>query len=140
MSETLSDAFRRGALLFDDGAFFEAHDAWEGRWRIETDGASRLCLQGLIQVAAGFHKLAVIGAPDSASRLLARGLAKLDACPASTLDPNMGTFREALRACALALATGRFDLAQIPRLISESPSVTKRDSRTVKRRQGGEEE
>ena len=117
MSETLSDAFRRGAVLFDAGAFFEAHEAWEERWRIETDAKSRLCLQGLIQVAAAFHKLAVIGAPDAASRLLARGLAKLDACPASTLDPKMGAFREGLRACARGLATGRFDRAHIPRLI-----------------------
>jgi uncharacterized protein len=119
VSETLSDAFRRGALLFDAGAFFEAHEAWEDRWRIETDELSRLCLQGLIQVAAAFHKLAAIGAPDSAARLLARGLAKLDACPASTLDLNMGAFREGLRACALALATGRFDRTEIPRLISK---------------------
>jgi hypothetical protein len=127
VSETLSDAFRRGALLFDAGAFFEAHEAWEDRWRIETDAISRLCLQGLIQVAAAFHKLAIVGDPESASRLLARGLAKLDACPASTLDPNMGAFREGLRACAFGLATGRFDRTEIPRLISESTSVAERD-------------
>ncbi len=102
MSETLSEAFRRGARLFDAGAFFEAHEAWEERWRIETDPACRICLQGLIQVAAAFHKLIVSGAEEPASRLLARGLAKLEACPVSTLDPCIGAFRDELRARALA--------------------------------------
>jgi hypothetical protein len=117
---SLSEAFRRGALLFDAGAFFEAHEAWEERWRIETDPACRLCLQGLIQVAAAFHKLIVSRAEEPASRLLARGLAKLDACPPSTLDPRIGAFREELRACALATEVGTANRARIvpPRLIT----------------------
>ena len=119
MPETLSEAFQRGAFLFDAGAFFEAHEAWEERWRIETDPACRLCLQGLIQVAAAFHKLIVLGAEEPASRLLARGLAKLDACPPSTLDPCISAFREQLHACALATEVGTPNRARVipPRLI-----------------------
>ncbi len=115
LPETLVDAFLRGALLFDSGAFFEAHEAWEERWRVETDADSRRCLQGLIQVAAAFHKL-VAKAPDSASRLLARGLAKLDACPASGLGSDLSAFRERLRACAEALADPGFDRSTIPKI------------------------
>lgn len=120
MSETLSEAFRRGALLFDAGAFFEAHEAWEERWRIEADPACRICLQGLIQVAAAFHKLIVLGAEEPASRLLARGLAKLDACSPSTLDPCIGAFRDELRARSLGAEAGTANRPRIipPRLIA----------------------
>jgi predicted metal-dependent hydrolase len=114
--ETLSDAFVRGAFLFDSGAFFEAHEIWEDRWRVEPDPTLRLCLQGLIQVAAAFHKLLVVGAEDSALRLLARGLAKLDACPATVRDLELGRFHDGLRTCAHALATGSFDRAAIPKI------------------------
>jgi uncharacterized protein len=112
---TLVDAFLRGALLFDSGAFFEAHEAWEERWRVETHADSRRCLQGLIQVAAAFHKLG-LKAPDSAARLLAQGLAKLDACPASRLGSDLSAFREGLRACAEALADPGFDCSTIPKI------------------------
>jgi hypothetical protein len=115
LPESLVDAFLRGALLFDSGAFFEAHEAWEERWRVETDADSRRCLQGLIQVAAAFHKL-VAKAPDSASRLIAQGLAKLDACPASALGSDLSAFREGLRACAEALADPAFDRSTIPKI------------------------
>jgi len=71
-------ALHRGCLLFDEGRFFDAHDAWEEAWRVEG-GAVRLLLQGLIQVAAGFHKGLVQGRPPSMARLLDAGLRKIDA-------------------------------------------------------------
>jgi len=106
----------RGAALFDSGAFFEAHEAWEERWRVETDPTSKLSLQGLIQVAAAFHKLLALRSPAAASRLLAKGLAKLDACPAHADYASLGAFREGVRACAQALAAGAFDRSAIPKL------------------------
>jgi predicted metal-dependent hydrolase len=105
-----------GARLFDEGAFFEAHEAWEERWLAETDQTRRRLLQGLIQIAAAFHKLLVMGSADAASRLLAKGLAKLDACPAHIEGAEIAAFREGTRACATALAEGRFDRSAIPRL------------------------
>lgn len=105
----------RGARLFDEGAYFAAHEVWEERWRITDDADERRLLQGLIQVAAGFHKLALGRNPDSAVRLLERGLAKLDACvSADGLD--LESFRVAVRACARAPAGDRFDPATIPKL------------------------
>ncbi len=157
----MNDPFARGARLFDAGRFFEAHEAWEERWRVATDRAERDLLQGLIQVAAAFHKLVEMK-PDgtspappgrgqnlgstspappgrgqnlgstspappgrgqdreaSASRLLAKGLAKLDACPAHVLGQgqnliHLATFREGVRACASDLAAGHFVRAAIP--------------------------
>ncbi|MGO9836811.1 MAG: DUF309 domain-containing protein [Polyangiaceae bacterium] len=106
LSTLVDDSFARGARLF------EAHEVWEGRWRVATDKGERAFLQGLIQVAAAFHKLLVMKSPDSASRLLARGLAKLDAYPARVQEMDLAAFREPLRACDFA--GGHLTRATIP--------------------------
>lgn len=115
VDELSHEAFLRGARLFDRGAFFEAHEAWEERWRTETDTSSRRFFQAFIQVAAAFHKLIVMRAPASALRLLARGLAKLDACPNVSAFGIVG-FCAALRVCEQAIAQGTFDPSMIPTL------------------------
>ncbi|WP_242333514.1 MULTISPECIES: DUF309 domain-containing protein [Anaeromyxobacter] len=71
-------ALDAGVRLFDDGRFFDAHEVWEDAWRDEA-GAPRLALQGLIQIAAGFHKGLVQGRPAGMVRLLGAGLGKLEA-------------------------------------------------------------
>jgi hypothetical protein len=116
MADPSQDAFRRGARLFDAGAFFDAHEAWEEHWRVETDQGSRRFLQGLIQIAAAFHKLVVVKSPASASRLLARGLAKLDACPDEIALRGLASFRDAVRAFERALALGGADASSIPKI------------------------
>ena len=108
--------FVRGARLFDAGSFFEAHEAWEECWLVETNERQRRILQGLIQIAAGFHKLIVMGAGDSASRLLARGLAKLDGTPAKIGGLSICAFRDAVRLFARDLAAGRFDGSAVPKI------------------------
>jgi uncharacterized protein len=45
-------ALEQGRTLFNQGCFFEAHEAWEAAW-LHEEGELRLLLQGLIQVAAG---------------------------------------------------------------------------------------
>jgi hypothetical protein len=67
---SVNDPFARGTRLFDAGKFFEAHEVWEERWRVATDQVERDLLQGLIQVAAAFHKLLVMKSTDAALRLL----------------------------------------------------------------------
>ncbi|HEY8086757.1 MAG TPA: DUF309 domain-containing protein [Polyangiaceae bacterium] len=115
--EPCDEALLRGARLFDAGAFFEAHEAWEERWRVEKLPAVRTLLQGLIQIAAAFHKLVVADSPAAASRLLARGLAKLDACPDELAARELAGFRDAIRTCGRALAAGRFDASSpIPKI------------------------
>lgn len=110
MDESLREAFIHGARLFDKGAYFDAHEVWEERWRVETDGRSRRLLQGLIQLAAGLHKLVVVRDPSSASRLLARGIAKIEGFA------EVAEFRVGMVACADALALGHLDPSMIPRL------------------------
>jgi hypothetical protein len=108
--------FARGARLFDAGAYFEAHEAWEERWLVETNETQRRLLQGLIQIAAAFHKLIVMGSADSASRLLAKGLAKLDSSPANIGGMSVCVFRDAVRVFARDLAAGRFDRSAVPKI------------------------
>jgi uncharacterized protein len=117
---SLRESFEAGARAFDRGAFWDAHEAWEERWREETDEGARRVLQGLIQVAAALHKLVVMRSPASAARLFAKGLAKLEDLPASFVV-DLRPFRDGVAACARALADGRFDEASIPRLAPPSP-------------------
>lgn len=70
-------ALAEGCRLFDAGRYFDAHEVWEDLWRVET-GARRLALQGLIQIAAGFHKGLVQGRPSGMVRLLDAGLRRLE--------------------------------------------------------------
>ncbi len=102
-----TDAFAAGARLFDAGAFWEAHEAWEGLWRASADPAERRTVQGLIQMAAALHKLFVLAEPESAARLLAKGLEKLEGRPA---------VRDAFAACERAVAEGHLERGAVPRL------------------------
>ena len=117
---TIAELVSEGARLFDDRRFFEAHEAWEARWLVETDETRRLLLQGLIQIAAAFHKLVDKSAPEPAASLFAKGLAKLDRCAidstgAATPDA-LARFRDDVRACASALAQNRFEATMTPRI------------------------
>ena len=111
----LDDKVRAGGKLFDEGHFFEAHEAWEGHWVVEEDAQHRVLLQGLIQIAAAFHKLIDRNAPEPAASLFAKGLAKLDACPGRIDGVDISSFREAVRVCAMKAKAGGFDRAKVPK-------------------------
>ncbi|MBZ0167989.1 hypothetical protein MELA_02830 [Candidatus Methylomirabilis lanthanidiphila] len=49
-------ALEEAAHLFNEGLFFEVHEVLEAVWLTQADGV-RLLLQGLIQIAVGFHHL-----------------------------------------------------------------------------------
>ena len=77
MKSTIVRSLEEGTALFNRWQFFEAHEVWEDGWRI-VDGRDRLLLHGLIQIAAGFHKLQC-GQPGGCATLLSKGAAKLAA-------------------------------------------------------------
>lgn len=56
MSDQDWEDFNEGIVLFNDGKFWESHEAWEEVWKRHPE-ASRIFFQGLIQVAAGLHQL-----------------------------------------------------------------------------------
>jgi hypothetical protein len=82
---TLVASLDRAASLADAGLFFEVHELLEPAW-LRADGAERLGLQALIQVAVAFHH-AAHGNREGAVSLLGEGLAKLAAAgPALPLE------------------------------------------------------
>ncbi len=109
-----------GILLFNRGQFFEAHEVWEDAWRRARD-EDEVFLHGLIQVAAGFHKLQC-GQPSGTVSLLSKGVAKLAALPAGGFFPELPPFRalvETWKESAARLAAQgatEFDAAALPRL------------------------
>jgi predicted metal-dependent hydrolase len=108
-------ALRRGAALFDEGRFWEAHEAWEEAW-LEEDGEVRLFLQGLIQVAAGYHKATVQLQPSGCVKLLRSGLDKLEPLPPEFLGVSLGRFvPEVLRTLEEAHRWRNGDLSSFPR-------------------------
>lgn len=77
MSVRLQDAFDRADALGAAGRFFDAHEELEAFW-MKAAGDEKVLLQGLIQVAAGLHRLSIDpGRTAGAFYLLDRGLAKL---------------------------------------------------------------
>ncbi|TSA82566.1 DUF309 domain-containing protein [Deinococcus detaillensis] len=50
-----SQEWNEGARLFNAGLWWEAHEAWEGRWLIAA-GEERAFLQALILLAAALHR------------------------------------------------------------------------------------
>ncbi len=77
-SSRVLDLLERGREHFNSGRYFEAHEVWEEAWLAEK-GETRRFLQGLIQIAAGFHKGLRQGQPGGCVRLLEAGLSKIAA-------------------------------------------------------------
>ena len=108
-------ALRRGAALFDQGRFWEAHEAWEEAW-LEEEGEVRLFLQGLIQVAAGYHKATVQLQPNGCVKLLRSGLDKLEPLAPALLGVPLARFiPEVQRTLAEARRWQSGELPSFPR-------------------------
>lgn len=78
MSE-FDEALERGVELFNARRFWDAHEAWERAW-LESEGERRIFLQGLIQLAAGFHLVERSRFPG-ATRLFRAAIEKLRRLP-----------------------------------------------------------
>lgn len=95
----------RADALGAQGRYFDAHEELEAAWK-SADGGEKVLLQGLIQVAAGLHRLA--SRPEKtggAFYLLDRGLEKLGRSRAllepgslAALEAAVGTVRAAGKA------------------------------------------
>ncbi|MBI2070094.1 MAG: DUF309 domain-containing protein [Elusimicrobia bacterium] len=108
--------FIQGISSFNEGKFFEAHEAWEDCWRRQSDENVRVFLQGLIQIAAGFYKFLEQGNPGGARYLLERGLEKLAGFQDGHAGLLLNAFREDASVCLKALRRGAVHLERIPKL------------------------
>lgn len=61
----------QGVEEFNQGNFFEAHELWEEAWN-DAVGEEKRFYQGLVQIAAGYHKLS-LAQYNGARKLLERG-------------------------------------------------------------------
>ena len=68
--------FEEGIRLFNRGAFYDCHEAWEEIWR-STTPEPRDLFQGLIQVGVGMYHFFTRARPDVARRVLGKGRRRL---------------------------------------------------------------
>lgn len=79
-------ALNTGIGLFNQGKYYEAHEAWE-HWWLKDRSPERGCFQGLILIAAAFHHRAA-GRSTVGKKSLHRALDKLKSCPAGVSELN----------------------------------------------------
>jgi uncharacterized protein len=120
------DALARGADLFNQGQYWEAHETWEDLW-LELEDEPRIFIQGLIQVAAAGHKAFVQNQPRGCVKLLTTALEKLDPAPPDFLGVETRSFIPALRVMLaqahrwLAGDLGGLDRALMPPVVLIAP-------------------
>lgn len=81
--------------LFNQGQFFDCHEALEEVW-LEASGDQKKFLQGLIQVAVAFHHLRQKNS-RGARRLLAAGVEKLSSLGGEQHAVDVAALLEALQ-------------------------------------------
>jgi hypothetical protein len=87
--------FDRGIRPFNEGKFWHAHEAWEQIWRRHPED-SRLFIQGLIQMAAGFHLLIEKKRYSGATSNFNKALERLRLFEPTFLDLPVTSFIEAI--------------------------------------------
>lgn len=100
-SEENAAAFHRGVEQFNTCEFWEAHESWELVW-LPAAEPDKTFLQGIIQVAAGFHHHTKSN-PAGARSLLRRGLEKIEKFPDGYRGLRLEELRVAARAWLAAL-------------------------------------
>jgi predicted metal-dependent hydrolase len=91
---TPTDFFEQGIDLFNEGRFFECHEAWEEIWK-RSDGELKLFYQGLIQAAVAILH-AQRGNLEGAKSLHQKAREKLDPLADEHMGIALGEMRVAL--------------------------------------------
>ena len=121
LKKSAGEYFEEGIELFNQGHFFDCHEAWEEVWK-RAHGAEKLFYQGLIQAAVAILH-AQRGNRDGARSLYAKARAKLD----PIAPQHMG----------LAIGKLRDDLAEFFEIVlSEQPRALPRPPRLHRARAG----
>jgi predicted metal-dependent hydrolase len=90
-----ADFYELGIDLFNEGRFFECHEAWEEIWK-RSDGEVKLYYQGLIQAAVAILH-AQRGNLDGARSLYEKASTKLEKIPHEHMGLAVGELRTELR-------------------------------------------
>jgi predicted metal-dependent hydrolase len=122
ISTMARDYFQEGIDLFNQGRFFECHEAWEQVWN-RSRGEEKLAIQGLIQAAVAILHLER-GNREGAKSLYAKARAKLDPLPFNFKGIELSQLREELREFfALAFDSQADALPRRPRLRRRATSI-----------------
>jgi hypothetical protein len=89
-------ALAEGLRCYESGAYFEAHEHWEGVW-LKCAEPEKTFLQALIQVTAAFHHLERGNRVGTAS-LLRRSLGRLENFPSEYGGVAVEELRASMRA------------------------------------------
>jgi predicted metal-dependent hydrolase len=93
-SKGARDWFRLGIDLFNQGRYFECHEAWEEVWK-RTHGPEKLFYQGLIQAAVAILHCER-GNLEGAASLYEKARVKLDPLPSEHVGISLAELRLAL--------------------------------------------
>ncbi len=115
-----AEIFERGIELFNEGRFFECHEAWEEIW-LRAEGAEKLFLQGMIQAAVAILH-AQRGNLDGARSLYAKAGAKIDSTAETHRGIAMDEFRDQLKQF--------FEVALSGGAISALPKIHRKNTKT----------
>jgi uncharacterized protein len=92
-----------GIVLFNDQAFFEAHEVWEDLWT-ESHGTERRFIQGLIQAAVGLCHFSN-GNLGGAVKLYRTSRDYMLPCGSPFLGLNVNAFWQGMERCYGTLLT-----------------------------------
>jgi uncharacterized protein len=101
--DTGRDLWVEGIELFNAGAFFDCHEAWEEVWK-RARGPEKLFYQGMIQAAVAILHVER-GNPGGARSTWQKARAKLEALPAEHMGIALGELREAVDVFVTAVRT-----------------------------------
>ena len=95
--KTLQQWLDRADELGAEGRFFDAHEELELAWNA-AEGETKILFQGLIQIAAGLHRLKLHPEKtDGAFYLLDRGLEKMSRARALLTSDSLAALEAALK-------------------------------------------
>jgi predicted metal-dependent hydrolase len=115
VSKSIAEFYEEGIDLFNQGRFFECHEAWEEAWK-RSGGAEKIFYQGIIQAAVAILHVQR-GNLEGASMLRAKAIAKIDPLPAAHMGVALGELRAQLAAFFdAAFAPEKSPLPPLPKL------------------------
>jgi predicted metal-dependent hydrolase len=114
-----AETLEKGIDLFNEGKFFEAHEAWEPLWLKTEDPLEKQLFQGLIMAAGAFHHY-VNRACTGAAVLLAKSRNALESGMLTHPEirivdflKSLGALREVFEQCSFSVPVN--DLPKIPK-------------------------
>ena len=114
-----AEMFRRGVEHFNRREFFVAHEVWEEAW-LRAGEPEKTFLQGLIQIAAGFHHYQR-GNLAGAQSLTRAGLEKLDKYPHQHPELDLRRLISAVRHWQTQIAPHGAPEPEFPLLLDRQP-------------------